>query len=176
MNPTERDTKNVEGKAETKKETERKKDRLEWTAPEFEYYKKSKSWFITIGVIATGLFIWAIFSKNFIFAFLIILSCFSVTAFAFKRPNTLNLTITPKGIKINKTFYTFDSLRSFWVFYEPPLIRELSIRSQKTIMPYIKIPLGEENPVEVRRLLLKYLPERKHKESLIDNLARSLKF
>ena len=43
-------------------------------------------------------------------------------------------------------------------------------------MPYIKISLGEQNPVKVRQTLLKYLPERKHKESLIDNLARGLRF
>ena len=35
---------------------------------------------------------------------------------------------------------------------------------------------SKKNPVEIRRILIKYLPERKHKESAIDNLARSLKF
>lgn len=175
IDPADQDAGNVEKKAEPGKE-ERKKGSIEWSAPEFEYYRKNRSWFATVGVIAAGLFIWAVFSKNLIFAFLIILSCFSVIAFALKRPNYLNLAITPKGIKINKTLYAFDNLRSFWIFYQPPLVRELSVRSQKTIMPYIKIPLGEQNPVEIRRFLLKYLPEKKHKESLIDNLARQLKF
>jgi len=43
-------------------------------------------------------------------------------------------------------------------------------------MPYIKVPIGDENPVEIRKILIKYLPEKKHKESAIDNLAKNLKF
>ena len=152
------------------------KNYLKWTAPEFTQYSKSKSWFIVAGLIAGGLFLWALLTKNLLLALLIGLSYFSITVFALKKPRQINLAIIAKGIKIDKTLYEFDNLKSFWIFYEPPQVKELSLRSKKTIMPYIKIPLGEQNPVEVRRLLLKYLPERKHKESLIDNLARSLRF
>ena len=152
------------------------KNHLKWTAPEFKQYKKNQSWFIVAGLIAAGLFIWALLTKNLLFALLIGLSYFSITVFALKNPREINLAITAKGIKIDKTLYEFDNLKSFWIFYEPPHVKELSLRSKKTIMPYIKIPLGKQNPVEARRLLLKYLPERKHKESLIDNFARSLRF
>jgi len=152
------------------------KNHLKWSAPEFIQYSKSKSWFIIAGLIAAGLLLWALLTKNFIFALLIGLSYFSITVFALKKPRGINLAITAKGIKIDKTLYEFDNLKSFWIFYEPPLVKELSLRSKKTIMPYIKIPLGEQNPVKVRRLLMKYLPERKHKESLIDNLSRGLRF
>jgi len=166
INKPDKNTENAEAKVETIKE----KNSIEWLAPEFEHYNKNKSWFIVVGVIAAGLFLWAVFTKNFIFALLIGLSYFSVIVFALKKPNNIHLAITPKGLKIDKTLYVFDNLRSFWIFYEPPLIKELSVRSKKMIMPYIKVPLGEQNPVEIRRLLLKYLPEKKHKESLIDNL------
>jgi len=152
------------------------KNHLKWSTPEFTQYSKSKSWFIVTGLIAGGLFLWALLTKNLIFALLIGLSYFSITVFALKKPREINLAITAKGIEIDKTLYEFDNLKSFWIFYEPPQIKELSLRSKKTIMPYIKIPLGEQNPVKVRRLLMKYLPEKKHKESLIDNLARSLRF
>jgi len=152
------------------------KNYLKWSAPEFTHYNKDKSWFIITGLIAGGLFLWALSTKNLLFALLIGLSYFSITVFALKKPREINLAITAKGIEIDKTFYEFDNLKSFWIFYEPPQIKELSLRSKKTIMPYIKIPLGEQNPVEVRQTLLKYLPERRHKESLIDNLARSLRF
>jgi hypothetical protein len=152
------------------------KNYLKWSAPEFRQYGKSKSWFIIVGLIAAGLFLWALLIKNLLFALLIGLSFFSVITFALKKPRDIQIAITSKGIKIDKTLYTFDNLKSFWIFYEPPEIEELSLRSKKTIMPYIKISLAEQNPAEVRKFLIKYLPERKHKESLIDNLARSLRF
>lgn len=152
------------------------KNYLEWSAPEFVQYSKNKSWFIIVGLIAAGLFLWALLIKNLLFALLIGLSFFSLVTFALKKPREIRLAITSKGIKIDKILYSFDNLKSFWIFYEPPEVKELSLRSKKTIMPYIKISLAEQNPAEVRKFLIKYLPERKHKESLIDNLARQLKF
>lgn len=152
------------------------KNYFEWSAPEFVQYSKNKSWFIIVGLITAGLFLWALLIKNLLFALLIGLSFFSLVTFALKKPREIRLAITSKGIKIDKTLYSFDNLKSFWIFYEPPEVKELSLRSKKTIMPYIKISLAEQNPAEVRKFLIKYLPERKHKESLIDNLARQLKF
>ncbi len=152
------------------------KNHLEWTAPEFEYYHKDKSWLAIVSLIAAGLFLWALLTKNIIFGLLIGLSYFTIIIYGLRKPAPVKLAITPRGVKINQTLYEFDNLKSFWIFYQPPQIREISLRSKKTIMPYIKVPLGEQNPVEVRKALLKYLPERKHKESLIDNFARSLKF
>ncbi len=152
------------------------KNNLKWTAPEFEYYTKSTSWFVITGGIAGLLLLWALFTKNFIFALLIGLGYFTIIIYGLKRPKNIRLAITPKGVKINQTLYEFENIKSFWIFYNPPEIKELSLRSKKTIMPYIKIPLGEQNPVEVRQALIKYLPERKHKDSLIENMARQFRF
>lgn len=151
-------------------------DQISWTASEFPHYNKDRSWFIILTIIAIGLLLLALFTKNIIFAVLISISFFSIFIYALKKPENVNLVISHKGVKINKTLYEFNSLKSFWIFYEPPEIKEISLRSKKMVMPYIKIPLGEQNPVEIRRFLIKYLPERKHKESLIDNLARILRF
>ena len=153
-----------------------KKDNLEWSAPEFTQYNKNKSWFIIVGLIAGGLLLWALLAKNILFALMIGLAYFAITFYALKQPRNIYLAINPRGVKIDKTLYSFDNLKSFWIFYDPPEIKEISLRSKKMIMPYIKIPLGKQNPVEVRRTLIKYLPERKHKESLIDNLTRELRF
>ena len=166
-------------KAKTVKEikpTKKKKYSLEWKTQEFQHYPKDQSWFIISALIAFGLIIWAAFSKNFLLILLIILGYFSIVVFALKKPRKIRLAITSKGIMIDESIYAYDNLKSFWIFYDPPEVSELSLRSKKTIMPFIKIPLGGENPVEVRKLLLKYLPERKQEESLIDNLARSLKY
>ncbi len=152
------------------------KSHIKWQAPEFEQQEKNKSWFVIAGLVALGLFLWAILTKNFIFAILIALSYFSISVYAIKKPKKIKLAITPRGVKIDNSLYEYDNLRSFWIFYSPPYLKELSIRSRKTIMPYIKIPLGETNPAKVRKILIKYIPERKQEESLIDNLARGLKY
>ena len=152
------------------------KKHLEWTAPEFEHQEKDKSWFLISGLIAAGLFIWAIFAKNFLFALLVSLAYFSIAVYAVKKPREIKLAITSRGVKVDRTLYEYDNLRSFWIFYNPNGIKELSVRSRKTIMPYIKIPLGETNPAKVRKILIKYIPEKKQEESLVDNLARQARF
>lgn len=155
---------------------EENNNQIEWVAPEFEQHQKSKSWFITIGIISGILFLLAIFTKNILFALLIGLSYFTISSYAIKKPKDIKISINSKRIKIEKTLYALENIRSFWIFYDPPEIKELSLRSKKTIMPYIKVPIGDENPVEIRKILIKYLPEKKHKESAIDNLAKNLKF
>ena len=82
----------------------------------------------------------------------------------------------PKGLKIDENIYAFDHLKSFWIFYDPPEIKFLSIESKKIFMPRIIIPIADENPNKIREFLLKYLPEIEQRESLIDILARRLRY
>ncbi|PIP15633.1 MAG: hypothetical protein CO003_00585 [Candidatus Portnoybacteria bacterium CG_4_8_14_3_um_filter_44_15] len=149
---------------------------LKWEAPEFEYHPKDKSWFLIPGAVAVVLFIWSALTGNLLFALLIVLAFFSFLIYAFKKPTLIRIAITSQGIKINRSLYEYENLDSFWIFYDPDRIKELSLKSKKTIMPYIKVSLGEENPVKVRRALVKYIPEKKQEESFIDNLSRNLRF
>jgi len=127
-------------------------------------------------VVAVVFFAWAIFTGNFLFALLIALTFFSLLVYALKKPSLIRVAITSRGVKVSRTLYKYENLESFWIFYSPDGIKELSLKSKKMIMPYIKIPLGKANPVKVRRALVKYLPEKRQEESLLDNLSRNLRF
>lgn len=150
--------------------------KIEWVAPEFTKYKKNTSWFIWLIFIALVIIIIAIILKNFLWAIITILAAFTIYIYATKEPRKIKFSISGQGIQIDQKIYKFEDLKSFWIFYEPPEIKEISLRSKKNFMPYIKIPLGDQNPVEVRKILLKFLPERKHKESIIDEWAKRIGF
>ena len=149
---------------------------IQWSAPEFNKYQKNKNWLILPSAFFGLIFLWTIISENFLFALLIALSYFLIVVYAFKEPRHSKIEINGKGIKIDQIFYPYENLKSFWIFYEPSGVKEISLRSKKSIMPYIKVPLGNTNPVKIRRILVKYIPERKHRESVIDNLAGFLRF
>ena len=149
---------------------------LVWQAPEFEYHSKNKSWVLIPGAVAAVLFIWSVLAGNYLFALLVILAYFSLSIYAFKRPTLVRIAITSKGVKVNQALYEYENLNSFWIFYDSDGVKELSLKSKKVIMPYIRIPLGKANPVKVRQALIKYLPEKKQEESFIDNLSRNLRF
>lgn len=150
--------------------------KLEWVAPEFVKYKREKSWFILPGLVALALIIIAIILKNFLFTVGIIIAAFIVYFYAVKEPRKIKFSISGKGIQVDNQIFPFENLKSFWIFYNPPEIKELSVRSKKMFIPYIKLPLGDQNPAEIRKLLLRFIPERKHQESMVDTWARRLRF
>ena len=150
--------------------------RIEWATPEFTKHKKNKQWFVLPALAALAIIIVAILLKNVLLVVATILAAFVVYIYALKEPRKIKSSISGKGIQVDKRLYKFEDLKSFWIFYDPLEIKEISLRSKKTFVPYIKIPLGNQDPVEVRKLLLKFLPEKKHKESRIDELARKSRF
>lgn len=149
---------------------------FEWEAPEFEKKDKSKSWFVAPAIIAIGLGVFALLSDNILFLVVILLGFFSFYIYAKKEPRTIKFKIDEKGIEIDGKLHDFDSLRSFWVFYNPPEEKEISFRSRKTFFPYLRIPLADENPNEIRKYLLRFLPEKHHVESIIDIWMRRVGF
>ncbi|MBU2564515.1 hypothetical protein KKA23_02970 [Patescibacteria group bacterium] len=141
---------------------------FKWQALEFNKTEKQKSWFIIPGIITIVLGIFALMNNNILFLILIVLGFFIFYIYANKDPKEINLKINEKGIQIQEKIYDFDEISSFWVFYNPPEQKELSFRGKKAFIPYIKIPLDDQDPNELRKYLLKFLPEKKHKESIID--------
>jgi hypothetical protein len=148
---------------------------LEWSALEYENKKKSPDWFWTIGIIIIALFVSSILLKNFLFGVLVLLAGFSLALYGVKKPSIVFFGIGPKGIKIANNIFNYENLKSFWVNYDPPRVKELIIESKKTFMPHITIPLDDADPVKVREYLLKFLKEEKIEESLIITIARLLK-
>ena len=149
---------------------------FEWQAPEFPKKQKAKSWFIIPAIITIVLGIFALVTESFLFLITIILAFLVFYIYANKEPKIIKFKINEKGLEIDERVYDFDSLRSFWIFYDPPEQKEISFRSQKTLLPYIRIPLADENPSEIRKFLLRFLLEKRHKESLIDIWMRRVGF
>ena len=92
-----------------------------------------------------------------------------------RKPREIEYEINPVGIRVGEILHRYGEIVSFWIEYDPALeIRELSIQLKKWYMPYIKIPLTEQNPVRLRLALLEFLPEIEHKDTLVEILARKL--
>lgn len=93
--------------------------------------------------------------------------------FAERQPRTIQMEITPDGIRVDNYFYDYDDIRSFWIFYEiEEEIRILSLHSKKTFLPYIHIPIGNANPIKIRETLLRYIPEIKQELTILDRLEK----
>ena len=145
-----------------------------WESPEFEVFERDKKWYLVIISFLVAVITYAIFSDNPIMAITFILIGIVGYIYIQKEPRILNFMITQKGIVAGKELYPFENLKSFWIFYEPGDIKVISFFSNAFLAPYIQIPLGKQNPVEIRKIILKFLPEKREEPSLSDLFQRLL--
>lgn len=145
-----------------------------WRAPEFEVYKKSRKWYLTAVLILAAIIIYALVSNSPIMAITFILIGFIGYIHLEKNPRVLDFMITIDGIAAENEIYEFDTIRSFWIFYDPPCVKIISLRTKNKIFPYIHIPIHHEDPVKIREILLKFIPEERQEPNLIDTIERML--
>lgn len=149
---------------------------LVWEASEYIYYRKSPDWYWALGVITLALLIIAYLSGNFLFGALVVIGAFTVLLYGARRPNIATFKLTGAGVQIDDRLFPYDGLKSFWIFYHPGGVKELSLASEKVLVSYLKIPLGDMNPNDVRSFLLQFLPEKAQEESWIDIITHYLRF
>lgn len=78
-------------------------------------------------------------------------------------------------IRVGDAAHSVHHIKSFWVDYEPELgIKELSLRFKQWYRPYVKIPLADQSPVQVRSILIQSVPEEPHEETVVEAIARRL--
>jgi len=149
---------------------------ISWRAPEYIKYPTNINTLIIFAIADFIIILFAIFTRNILMAVLFFLIGIVVYIYSQKEPKEINFAITPKGVAINNDIYRYEDLQSFWIFYHPPIFKELVIRSKKKLLPLIKIPLGNQNPNVIRKRLLDFLPEKQEEESLVDIISRTLGF
>jgi hypothetical protein len=149
---------------------------ISWQAKEFRKKNKGPLWYFIWFLFVLGLVIFAILQKSPLMVLCFVLIGAVAYLFSQQEPKKINFLINKKGVKIGKKLYPFDELESFWIFYDPPRKKILSLKNKKTFFPYLTIPLSKTNPLKIRKYLLKFLPEKEHEESIIEDIAEKFGF
>jgi len=87
---------------------------------------------------------------------------------------TASITLNNGNLIFRREIIPFKDIESFWLDYTPSGIKELSIQQKKWYMPYLKIPLEDQDPVKIREFLIDFIPEIEHEETLSDTISRKL--
>ena len=149
-------------------------EEIEWEAPEYEVYEKSTIWYVVFGSIILLIVAYAIYSNSPIMAATFVLAGVVGYINLQKEPQIVEFRINYKGIRAGNELYEYENIKSFWIFYDPPHTRVLSLHTNAALMPFIHIPLGDEDPVEIREMLIEFIPEIKQEPSIVDALSRFL--
>jgi hypothetical protein len=148
-----------------------------WSFLEVPKYERSKSWWIFMSLLALILLIWAFKTRNFLFAFIIFLVAFIVIRWSKEEPLTVEFKITDLGLEVGSSFYEWSKIENFWIVYKPNETKRVYFKLKGILPPYLSIPLENQNPVLIRRILLKFALEdlSKEDETFSDFLSRTLK-
>ena len=149
---------------------------LQWQAYEYEQTDKSPDWFWALGIISLSVAVTSIILNNLLFAILVIVSAITLSIFARRDPDLLQIEVNQKGLILEKKFYPYGSLESFWV-EDTEVNPKLLIKSTKTFSPLIVAPLSPDvDKEELRDYLLDNVDEEEHSEPLAQKMMERLGF
>ena len=148
---------------------------ISWQTPEYIHKDKTSDWYWIVGIITISIAIISIILNNVIFAILIIVCSFTLSLFASRKPDLINVEINDLGVDVGKINHPYRLLESFWVETRDSHPRML-LKSKKTWMPFIILLIGNTPPEEIRHKLLEHLPEEEHNEPFLEKLLIYLGF
>lgn len=148
---------------------------LSWRAPEFEMLERDRKWYFVITAVLLFIVSYAIFTNSLLMAITFIMIGVVGYIYIHKEPRTLDFKITVEGIVVGKEIYEFEGLKSFWIFYEEDSIQVISLHTSSYLLPYVHIPIHDQDPALIRKIILEYLPEEKHEPGALETLDRVLR-
>lgn len=147
---------------------------VKWQGPDYEIYPKSKRWYAVAGLILATIVVYAVLTNSPLTAIVFILIGIVGYMYLEQDPQLTDFGVSYDGIVVGNEVYEWDDLISFWIFYDPPHTRVISLHMKGKLMPYIHIPLHQVDPVEVREKMMEFIPEIKQEQGMIDVLERLL--
>lgn len=152
------------------------RDIIQWKAFEYNHREKSSDWFWAVGIIAFSAAAAAVIFNNTIFAIFIILSAFTLSMYAARKPSLINIELNDKGIVVDKYIYPYQNIEKFWVS-ERRSGNVLIIKSLKKALPFTTISAEQADTEEIREYLSRHhIKEEEIAEPLVQTIMEYLGF
>lgn len=149
---------------------------LAWQVAEYPHYEHSFWWYAGLIIVSLGLLIYALWTHNLLFAFIIVMFVIVFWIHSGREPAKLKFALTMDGVILGERKYPWKNFERFYIIYEPPEIKTLYLQFSG-LRPHLCIFLEDKNPVEVRKILLQFLKEdmSKTEEPISDWIGRLFK-
>ncbi len=132
---------------------------LEWRTPEFVRHAKGKNWFMAAGILTLCLVAYALYTGSATMAIVFIVLAGVYILAHNQEPKIISVKVTQLGVFVGDVFYPYNMIQAFWIVYHPPMVQTLNLRLAGKAITKVTIQLDQQNPVEVRTLLAKEVPE-----------------
>ena len=154
--------------------------RKRWKAPEFRYYPKTSGWYYWSIFITLLFLVFAIWQKNFLFGFFIVVAETLILSWGSKKPADLDFALDEKGLTIGpEKSYSYTELKSFAeTDMDPddsPYV-ELMLYFNRHLRTTMLLLVPKEKYTEVKTALGEKLPKVEADLTLLDALERIIRF
>lgn len=149
---------------------------LSWEIKEHHEHARGLAWAVIAGITGVALLIYAVSTRNFLFAFIVIMFGVIFASHSLRPPGAYRFVITRRGIALGERFYTWKDMDHFWIVDTPPAVKTVYFEFGG-LRPRLPIPLGKVNPNSIRAILRDMLREdaSKTEEPTSDFIARILR-
>jgi hypothetical protein len=151
-------------------------EKITWKALEHKKKEKTADWYWAVIIIAISMAAIAFILHNILFGIFLIIATTVLFMFSTKDPQIIEVSIDKRGIVVNKERYPFATIESFWLDISEEKNHKILLRSKKVFMPLIAIPLEDYHHLDIRDLLLEFLPEVEMHEPISHKIMEKLGF
>jgi len=144
-------------------------EKISWKTTEYLHNEKTTDWYWIVGIITISIALISIILNNLIFAILIIISSFTLTLFASKKPEIMSVEFSDKEFTFGEKKHKYSEIDAFWIELRDGTPR-IILKSKKVFMPYISIFLENTEPDKLKEFLSPKLQEEEMSEPLFEKL------
>ena len=136
---------------------------LSWQAPGRPFKERSREYFINAFLIMAALEVILFLFSQYTLMMLVFSLVFLAFAMASVPPRMLHYKITTEGVRVENHFYIWEELYDFY-FIKHHGKENLYIGTKMFFPGELSLTLGDLSPVEIKTILLRYLPFREYVE------------
>lgn len=149
---------------------------ITWNAPSHTRTSRSPAWYIVFGIISVALIFFGVYNHSILMIVTFSVVILSVMLLSAQEPKNVVFKATKSGIVSGSIVYPYKTIKTFWIIYNPPVVKTLNFETSAYLNNHISMELGQQDPTELKLYLSQYIPEDlDREESLTDTLARNLK-
>jgi len=151
-------------------------ENISWQILEYKKNEKTNDWYWAVIIIALSVVVISFIENDGLFAVFVIIATAMLIMFSLREPKLITVTLDSRGFVVDKDMYPFASIESFWIDISDTNEPKILLKSKKTFVPLIVIPIQEYHHLDIRNLLLLSLPEVEHHEPLSQKIFEKLGF
>ncbi|MDB5183216.1 MAG: hypothetical protein JWO47_1000 [Candidatus Saccharibacteria bacterium] len=151
-------------------------DAVTWSASEYVGHPKNAGWYLMLaGATASVGVIVYFLTRDVVSTVVIAILGIVVGVFAARQPQVMEYALDRSGIHLGSRFYPYNVFKTFSVA-EDGAFSHVTLLPLKRFLPPITVHYSPDDEEKIIKTLADYLPFEEHKNDVIENFSRRVRF